>query len=291
MATPSATPTLSALQAALSEPFPLGAVAVKPGALTKDRSRGLALAFVDPRAYMERLDAVVGSEHWTVGYQIAPLGVVCRLTILGHVREDVGDFPPEDDPNRMTSAAMQAFKRCCAAFGLGRYLYHLPQVWADYDDARKSFKDPVAVVAQVYSLAGLPTDAPPLPSTASASRSVSSADPQRLATARAALAAAEQRTNGARASTAVPTPGPSDASDAQLGLIARLIGEMQRVSDPEESEAAAEAIDALSERHGFAQLSTFASRERLRTLGLKKSNASTLIQQLKELQEYAATAA
>jgi hypothetical protein len=289
MATPSAPPTFSTLQAALSEPFPFDAVAVKPGALTKDRRRGLALAFVDPRAYMERLDAVVGPEHWSVSYQVAPLGVVCRLTILGHVREDVGDFPPEDDPNRMTSAAMQAFKRCCAAFGLGRYLYHLPPVWADYDDARTSFTDPAGVVAQVYRLAGLPIDA--TPSSASTPRSASSADPQRLAPARAALAAAEQRTNGARAAPSAPAPGPSDASEAQLGLIARLIGAMQRVSDPEEAEAAAEAIDALGEHHGFSQLSTFASRERLRTLGLKKSNASTLIQQLQELQEYAATAA
>lgn len=287
MVTPLSTPTLSTLQAALSEPFPFDAVAVKPGVLSRDGSRGLALAFVDPRAYMERLDAVVGPEHWSVSYQIAPLGVVCRLTILGHVREDVGDFPPEDDPNRMTSAAMQAFKRCCAAFGLGRYLYHLPQVWADYDDARKSFKDPAAVVAQVYRLAGLPIDAPLPPAPATTSRSISSADPQRLATAGAALAAAKQCTH----ITTVAAPGPSDASDAQLGLIARLIGEMQRVSDPEESEAAAEAIDALGERHGFAHLSTCASRERLRALGLKKSNASTLIQQLKELQEYAATAA
>lgn len=112
--------TLTNIQPSLSEPFPLAALAVRPGGLTADHKRGLALPFVEPRAYMERLDAVIGPEAWSVSYQIAPLGVVCRLSVLGHIREDVGDFPPADDPNRMTSAAMQAFKRCCAAFGLGR---------------------------------------------------------------------------------------------------------------------------------------------------------------------------
>jgi hypothetical protein len=55
-----------------------------------------------------------------------------------------------------TSAASQAFKRACAAFGLGRYLYSLPQVWADYDQKSKQIVDAAGVVAQMYP--SLPKD-------------------------------------------------------------------------------------------------------------------------------------
>ncbi|NWG19129.1 MAG: hypothetical protein HXY39_02275 [Chloroflexi bacterium] len=53
---------------------------------------------------------------------------------------------------------MQAFKRACALFGLGRYLYHLPQVWVEYDDDKRSFVDPAGVIRRIYTLAGLTSD-------------------------------------------------------------------------------------------------------------------------------------
>src|SRR4051812_29790045 len=110
--------TLRSVQEALSRPFPIDSIEIKPGALTKDRTRGLALAFGDPRSYMQRLDEVIGPDDWDVAYELLPQGVLCRLTILGHTRQDVGDYPIDSsDPNRVTSAAMQSFKRACACFG------------------------------------------------------------------------------------------------------------------------------------------------------------------------------
>ena len=38
--------------------------------------------------------------------------------------------------------------------GLGRYLYSLPQIWADYDQKSKQIVDSARVIAQMY--AGLP---------------------------------------------------------------------------------------------------------------------------------------
>ena len=81
-------------------------------------------------------------------------GLICRLTILGRVREDVGEARAED-ANTMTSAAAQAFKRACAKFGLGRYLYHLPQTWAPYDEAKRQIVDAPRVIAQLYRMARL----------------------------------------------------------------------------------------------------------------------------------------
>ena len=148
--------TLAEAYAALCAPFPAALVELKPGATTQDKKRALALAYVDPRLYQERLDTVVGPDSWQVAYR--PLGeraVICRLQVLGIVREEVGETNDAKDPNAWTGATAQAFKRACSAFGLGRYLYHLPQLWANYDDQKRQIEDPAGVVAKLYSQAGL----------------------------------------------------------------------------------------------------------------------------------------
>lgn len=143
---------------ALSQPFPPALVEVKPGATSEANSRCLALPYVDARHYQGRLDAVAGVTGWNVAYR--PWGeraVICALTVLGVTREDVGEAEA-GDPNQATSAAMQAFKRACAAFGLGRYLYtQLPQLWADAEKRGKAWaiKDPAAVVRAMYDNAGI----------------------------------------------------------------------------------------------------------------------------------------
>ena len=48
--------------------------------------------------------------------------------------------PHSSEHSQATSAAMQAFKRACAAFGLGRYLYtDLPQIWAEAEPRGRSW--------------------------------------------------------------------------------------------------------------------------------------------------------
>lgn len=158
--------TLSAIHTGLLEPFDRTIVEVKPGAVARDKPTAMALAYVDARAYMARLDDLAGPEGWSVEYRSivndpdrdgnAIIAVFCRLTILGHVREDVGEAAATD-ANAATSAAMQAFKRACAAFGLGRYLYMLPQVWGAYDKEKKRFEHPDALVDEMYRKADLRT--------------------------------------------------------------------------------------------------------------------------------------
>lgn len=147
--------TLTQIHEKLCKPFPLWAVDVKPGALTQDKSRALALAFVDARQYQTRLDRLAGPEGWAVEYRaVGERAILCRLTILGVTREDVGECAAADE-NAWTSATMQAFKRACAAFGMGRYLYSLPQPWCDYDRERKRFADAAAAARRIYEQAGL----------------------------------------------------------------------------------------------------------------------------------------
>ena len=123
----------------LRAPFRPADVEFRPGATTKDKTKAIGLAYVDKRVYEDRLDNLIGTENWSVEYrQLGDKGIICRLCINGVVREDVGEFA-QDDVAAFPTAVAQAFKRACSSFGLGRYLYSLPQIWAEYDADRRNF--------------------------------------------------------------------------------------------------------------------------------------------------------
>ena len=126
----------------LSKPFHPGRVTWRPGALTQKKDKALALAYGDLRAYQDRLDDVCGLD-WSVSY--TPWGdrIICHLTINGITRSSTGEPDSESERSEIagTAAEAQAFKRACAMFGLGRYLYTLPTVWVDYDVEHKRFTD------------------------------------------------------------------------------------------------------------------------------------------------------
>ena len=206
---------------ALRAPFPWDVIEVRPGSVRKDGTGALALAYADPRVYMARLDAVVGPEHWSV--EFAPWGdhrLICRLTIFGIVKCSTGEADPKDK-NAGTVAEAQSFKRACVAFGLGRFLYDLPQVWArgSGDSKHFTFENPARIIEEMrrkYELAHAkptltPARSPALPSPAMPEHTDTAPAPTRQprptpvrppqpvpahkqASARAALNDAERRT-------------------------------------------------------------------------------------------------
>ena len=133
--------------AKLAEPFPAKYVEWKPQSTSGNKC--MAVAFVDPRHYMKRLDTVCPEWGDTYGFPKADATLVmCALRIGNITRCDVGECDEETAAgkkmeNIATSAAAQAFKRACAKFGLGRYLYFLPDAWVDYDpEKRRILKNP-----------------------------------------------------------------------------------------------------------------------------------------------------
>lgn len=117
----------------LSEPFEDHEVKYRAGATSRDKTKAIALAYADPRAYEDRLNALVPGE-WQV--EFTPWGerrIICHLTILGVTRSSTGESGDSNPDIAGTSAEAQAFKRACTKFGLGRYLYALPTQWVDYD--------------------------------------------------------------------------------------------------------------------------------------------------------------
>lgn len=136
----------------LAAPFDPADVKFKPQAVKGNRA--LAIAYADVRAVMDRLDEVIGAGNWSDDYRVLPdNSVVCRLTLAfptadplknRRVRKtDVGS-PSEqpDSGDRLKAAFSDALKRAAVKFGVGRYLYRLPQTWCDYDPVKKQFATP-----------------------------------------------------------------------------------------------------------------------------------------------------
>lgn len=126
----------------LAAPFSADEIKWKPGAISGHRA--LALAYIDARHVMDRLDEVVGLGNWQTKYRETATGVVCQLSVrIGGewiVQEDFGGFSEQsDDGDRCKAAFSDALKRAAVHFHIGRYLYRLPSQWCDYDPARRTF--------------------------------------------------------------------------------------------------------------------------------------------------------
>jgi Rad52/22 family double-strand break repair protein len=139
-------PDVREIARSLAAPFDETEVKFKPQAVKGNRA--LALAYVDVRAIMDRLDHVLGVENWQDDYQLLPdNSVMCRLRLrIGGkwiTKMDVGG--PSEQPDggdRLKAAFSDALKRAAVKFGIGRYLYRLPQQWADYDPVKRQFAAP-----------------------------------------------------------------------------------------------------------------------------------------------------
>lgn len=144
--------TANEVGAALRAPFPFAALGWKPQA-TKG-NRALAVAYIDARDVMDRLDEAVGTENWQDAYEFLPGGqVMCRLSVrIGGewvTKADVGGESEQPDKgDREKAAVSDALKRAAVKFGIGRYLYSMPSQWCDYDPVKKQFTQTPNVPAQ-----------------------------------------------------------------------------------------------------------------------------------------------
>jgi hypothetical protein len=141
---------MHALLVELLRPFSPGDISWKPGATKGDKC--MALAYADLRAYQKRLDEVCGLD-WSCRYM--PWGngsIICELTLYvgdavgrreGITRSSTGESDAQDEKNNMAGSVSEAmaFKRACAMFGLGRFLYDLPAAWVAFDAQAKRITD------------------------------------------------------------------------------------------------------------------------------------------------------
>lgn len=136
----------SKIEKDLAAPFDERELKFKPQMVKNNRC--LAMAYVNARAVMDRLDDVLGVDGWEDRYTFLPSGsVYCELTIQVNgvevTRSDVGS-PSEqpDESDRIKAAVSDALKRAAVKFGVGRYIYRLPAQWVDYDPVKKQIIAP-----------------------------------------------------------------------------------------------------------------------------------------------------
>jgi hypothetical protein len=142
------------LVAALEVPFDPWQIEWRVMNTTKgpQAARGQVVPYADQRAYTDRLNALFTPAGWTRKYTIhtsanferskdqkiaAKVLVTCELTIFGLGSHSATGEKWADNDNSCTAAEAQAFKRSCACFGLGRYLYYFTGTWVDLDDRKR----------------------------------------------------------------------------------------------------------------------------------------------------------
>jgi hypothetical protein len=150
---------VKSILAELEVPFSPEQVLWRVTNTTNDKKRGQVVAYADPRAYTDRLNALFSPQGWTRDYRVQTMNnitrikkgenivtgkvlVTCTVTINGLWSHSGTGEEWADDDNGMTSADAQAFKRACSCFGLGRYFYDFHAPWVDLDQHRQPLKTP-----------------------------------------------------------------------------------------------------------------------------------------------------
>lgn len=120
---------------------PFTAEAVKYKIQTNPKTEGgaaLIVAFIDARLAGERLNAVCPGE-WGMEFLPVSGGMMCKLTVFGVTRCDVGWSKGTDADMPLKTLYSDAFKRAAVHFGIGVSLYSLPQMRLK-EPAIKGFK-------------------------------------------------------------------------------------------------------------------------------------------------------
>lgn len=134
----------------LAEPFPADAISWRVGSVSKkdeNNPKGMALAYLDARDVMDRLDLVCGPGGWQCRYSHANGKTVCDIGVRV-VREPSdpaewiwkADGAGDTDVEAEKGALSDAFKRSAVRWGIGRYLYGLPSPWVAVEPFGRSFK-------------------------------------------------------------------------------------------------------------------------------------------------------
>ena len=167
--------TLASLKEALSQPFAVEHIQFLPKAIQQNQQQQwtcLALPYANKRIYEDRLNTIAFGE-WSTPYtspyaQGHKLIVPATVIIRDVTHTDYGEAylcvpsrcgEQREDENSATEAYSQAFRRACAKFLLGRYLYDLHKLWLPYDPHGKRIAitedERIAWVEKLYQEARL----------------------------------------------------------------------------------------------------------------------------------------
>lgn len=121
---------------ALSDPFKADEIewrVMRAGKTQKGAVWAAVAPYITSRAIMDRLDQVAGPQFWKVEYAFpSAKGVICSLSIYccGEwlTKQDGAE---QTDIESLKGGISGSLKRAAVLWGIGRYLYQLPEGWAE----------------------------------------------------------------------------------------------------------------------------------------------------------------
>jgi hypothetical protein len=164
----------------------------KPITISRKTNRGLAAAYITNRAIMDRLDEVCGPDNWRNEYKSGPDGgVMCGLSIrIGDEWVTKWDGAENTDIEPVKGGLSSAMRRAAVQWGVGRYLYRLPQQWVPVDERGRFMQtpqiDPVYLPPKSSDGAETVAEQPPVPVGTSRPKSARAAAPVKAEAAAAA---------------------------------------------------------------------------------------------------------
>lgn len=110
--------------------FDREAISWRAQTVSKNGDKGLALAYIDARDVMDRLDSVIGAADWQDRYEFSGARTICYLSIkINDEWVTKADGAGDTDVEAEKGAISDAFKRAAVKWGIGRYLYSMPAPW------------------------------------------------------------------------------------------------------------------------------------------------------------------
>lgn len=114
----------------LSAPFDPAKISWRVGSTNKEKTRGMALAYIDARDVMARLDEACGPGGWQCRYPHAGQKTICEIGVkVGDEWVWRADGAGDTDFEAEKGAISDAFKRAAVKWGVGRYLYDVDAPW------------------------------------------------------------------------------------------------------------------------------------------------------------------
>lgn len=120
----------------LAASFPKEAIHWRAQQLTKKGDKAMALAYLDARDIMDRLDAVLTPQGWqAIHYDCGGGRLACKIGIFAGTLGEGGEWIWKSDGAGGTQVEAEkgafsgALKRAGVMWGIGRYLYALPTPW------------------------------------------------------------------------------------------------------------------------------------------------------------------
>ena len=128
----------------LKSPFPYEDIDWKVQVTNKDKTQGMAVAYLDSRAIQKRLDEAVGAMNWTNEFMLwQDKAQICGIGLYDAERGAwvmKYDGAENTDIEPVKGGLSDSFKRAAVLWGIGRYLYDMASIWVEIEPNGKSWR-------------------------------------------------------------------------------------------------------------------------------------------------------